>query len=401
MKQRRFFKALLMLAVAALPLVVMQGCGSSKSSSKSSTKGGKSSGKETASSKGRGGKNSKNSKNSKGGLLGKNSKGRGKNSKGRGKQEAGVVNGEIAVGGRKGWSQPTPYGMVLIPSGSFMMGQADEDIASTQSTFNKRVTISKFFMDDTEITNNEYRQFVSAMLTDSVSILGEEYIMTELYPDTTVWKKDFAYHNGDPMTEYYYSSPAFDTYPVVGVSWKAARYFCDWRSKLLNNYRSSEGEFAVPRFRLPSEAEWEWAARGGHASAKYPWGGPYVANTKGCLLANFKPHRGNYDADGFAYTAPANQFNANDFGLYNMAGNVAEWCLDAYADNSMVLTWDMNPNHDNADEPRKVVKGGSWKDVSYLLETGTRTYEDENAKKSYIGFRCAMDHLGRSSGKEF
>ncbi len=152
---------------------------------------------------------------------------------------------------------------------------------------------------------------------------------------------------------------------------------------------------------MPSEAEWEWAARGGKASAKYPWGNPYVANGKGCLLANFKPHRGNYDADGYAYTAPANQFNPNDYGLYNMAGNVSEWCLDAYADNSVAITWDLNTINDDKDEPRKVIRGGSWKDVAYYLETGTRSYEYENKKRSYIGFRCAMNHLGRSSGKEF
>ncbi len=365
MNHRLVKKAVLLLLIVT-PLLTMQSCGFF----------GKKGGKESA----------------KGGKGGKG---------GKGKADVGIVGGEIVALKRKGWTQPTPYGMVMIPSGSFMMGQADEDVATTNVSFNKRVTISKFYMDDTEITNHEYRQFINAMMTDSVSVLGEEFIMTKLYPDTTVWRKDFAYHNGDPMTEYYFSSPAFDEYPVVGVSWKAAKYFSDWRSKLLNDHRTSQGDFPMPKFRLPSEAEWEWAARGGKASAKYPWGNPYVANGKGCLLANFKPHRGNYDADGFAYTAPSNAFNANDFGLYNMAGNVAEWCEDAYADNAMPLTWDLNPVNNNADEPRKIIRGGSWKDVAFYLETGTRSYEYEDATKSYIGFRCAMDHLGRSSGKEF
>jgi gliding motility-associated lipoprotein GldK len=328
---------------------------------------------------------------------------KGKNSKRRSskKEDVGIVNGEIAATSRKGWKQTTPIGMVLIPAGSYMMGQADEDIASSAVGFNKRVTVVQFYMDDTEITNHEYRQFTNVMLTDSISVLGEEKVLSEYYPDTTVWSKDFTYHNGDPMTEYYFSSPAFDMYPVVGVSWVAARYFCDWRTKAYNDYRTSEGMYLSPRFRLPSEAEWEWAARGGKASAKYPWGNPYVANGKGCLLANFKPHRGNYDADGYAYTAPANQFNPNDYGLYNMAGNVAEWCLDAYSDNAVAITWDLNTMNDDKDEPRKVIRGGSWKDVAYYLETGTRSYEYETKKRSYIGFRCAMNHLGRSSGKEF
>ena len=200
------------------------------------------------------------------------------------------------------------------------------------------------------------------------------------------------------MLEYYYGHPAFDTYPVVGVSWKAAQHFCQWRTNLYNDYRSKEGMFNSPRFRLPSEAEWEWAARGGKQGAKYPWGNPYVANGKGCYLANFKPQRGNFDADGYPYTAPANAYNANGYNLYNMSGNVAEWCRDAFAENSNAIVWDMNPDNQNADEPRKVVRGGSWKDIAYYLESGTRTYEDENARRSYIGFRSVMDNLeGRTA----
>ena len=329
---------------------------------------------------------------------GKNSKGGSKGGKKGVKQEVGVRNGEIIATGRKDYKQDTPYGMVLIPSGSFMMGQADEDVAATQVNFNRRVTITSFYMDDTEITNHEYRQFVTALMTDSLSVLGEEEIMAKYHPDTTVWRKDFAYHNGDPMTEYYFSHPAFDTYPVVGVSWKAARYFSTWRSNLYNDYRSKEGKYSSPKFRLPTEAEWEWAARGGRASAKYPWGNPYVANGKGCFLGNFKPQRGNYDADGYPYTAPANSYNANDYGLYNMAGNVAEWTLDAFADNATVVNWDMNPMNDGPDEPRKITRGGSWKDVAYFLETGTRSWEYEDNKRAFIGFRCVVENLaGRAA----
>ncbi len=326
--------------------------------------------------------------------------GKGKGSSKKDKAEPGVNNGEVVATGRKGDKQTTPFGMVLVPSGSFMMGQADEDVAATQINLNRRVTISSFYMDDTEITNHEYRQFVNALMTDSLSVLGEEEIMSKFHPDTTVWKKDFTYHNGDPMLEYYFSHPAFDTYPVVGVSWKAARYFCEWRSNLYNDYRTKEKLFRSPKFRLPSEAEWEWAARGGRSSAKYPWGNPYVSNGLGCYLANFKPQRGNFDADGYPYTAPANQFNPNDYSLYNMAGNVAEWCLDAYAENATAIVWDMNPVNDNGDEPRKIVRGGSWKDISYFLETGTRSWENENQKRSYIGFRCVVDNIyGRTASK--
>lgn len=372
------FRKISLLLLVVTPVLFLDSC-SSGTSKTASSKGRNSKARGEQVAKGKSGKKSRSSK----------------------KEDIKMVNGEIAATSRKGWKQTTPLGMVLIPAGSYMMGQADEDIAATSVGFNKRVTVVQFYMDDTEITNNEYRQFTDVMLSDSVAVLGEEKVLSEYYPDTTVWSKDFTYHNGDPMTEYYFSSPAFDMYPVVGVSWVAARYFCDWRTKAYNDYRTSEGMYISPRFRLPSEAEWEWAARGGKASAKYPWGNPYVANVKGCLLANFKPHRGNYDADGYAYTAPANQFNPNDYGLYNMAGNVAEWCLDAYADNSVAITWDLNTMNDDKDEQRKVIRGGSWKDVAYYLETGTRSYEYENKKRSYIGFRCAMNHLGRSSGKEF
>jgi gliding motility-associated lipoprotein GldK len=281
-----------------------------------------------------------------------------------------------------------------------MMGQADEDVMSARISMNKRVTIVPFYMDDTEVTNHEYRQFMNSMITDSVSVLGEEFIMSSLYPDTSVWNKDFTYFNGDVMTENYYSSPAFDTYPVVGISWDAAVYFSKWRTKLLNDNRSQKNLFKSPRYRLPSEAEWEWAARGGKEGAKYPWGNPYVANGKGCFLANFKPLRGNYRADGYAYTAPSNAFNPNDYGLYNMAGNVAEWCQDAYAESYMPVTWDLNPVYNDENEPRKIIKGGSWKDVAYFLETGTRTYEFRSERRSYIGFRCVMDRLGSVPGRE-
>lgn len=312
----------------------------------------------------------------------------------------GIQDGQVNAGARKGGKQAAPVGMVLIPSGSFTMGQADEDVISARVTMNKRVTIVPFYMDDTEITNHEYRQFVNALLSDSISTLGEEFIMTSIYPDSTVWKKDFTYHNGDQMTEYYFSNPAFDDYPVVGVSWDAAQFFCKWRTKLFNDYRSENNLFQSPRFRLPSEAEWEWAARGGKEGAKYPWGNPYVANGKGCFLANFKPYRGNYRADGYPYTAPANAFNPNDYGLYNMAGNVSEWTQDAYSESYMPVTWDLNPVYNDDNEPRKIIKGGSWKDVAYFLETGTATYEYRQNTRSYIGFRCVMDRLGSTPGLE-
>lgn len=302
----------------------------------------------------------------------------------------------VGVPGREGWEMTVPYGMVSIPSGTFHMGQADEDVAATQINFNKQVTIGGFYMDDTEITNNEYRQFVNDLTEGSESDLPSGYTIDDLMPDTTVWVRDFTHHMGDPLMVYYWSHPAFDNYPVVGVDWEAAKYFSVWRTEHLNAWRADRGLFPMPNFRLPSEAEWEYGARGGRDMNKYPWGGPYIRNTKGCLLANFKPGRGNYYDDGHAYTSPAGFFFSNDYGLYDMSGNVAEWCEDAFDVSSYPLVWDLNPTYFDENEPRKVIRGGSWKDIAYFLETGTRTYEFKDSTRAAIGFRCAMTHIGRA-----
>ena len=170
-------------------------------------------------------------------------------------------------------------------------------------------------------------------------------------------------------------------------------------------YRASgkNGEVNSEEFRLPFETEWEYAARGGHDLAPYPWGGYYTRNAKGCLLANFKPGRGNYVEDGGQYTVKADAYFPNDFGLYNMAGNVSEWTETSYQEDAYNFVHDMNPNvtYDAKEEDpeafkRKVVRGGSWKDIAHFLQTGTRHYEYQDTTKSYVGFRCALTFLGRS-----
>jgi gliding motility-associated lipoprotein GldK len=308
--------------------------------------------------------------------------------------------------GREGWKQEVPFGMIVVPAGVFHMGQADEDIVNSKIAMNKQVTIGGFYMDETEITNNEYRQFIEEFKanpdsTEDGEILTEEEIMERFYPDTTVWMTDFTHHYGDPMVENYYAHPAYDNYPVVGVTYFAAEAFCGWRTKFLNEAREGQGKFPQPKFRLPSEAEWEYASRGGRDMSKYPWGGPYVRNAKGCALANFKPGRGNYYDDGFQYTNPVAAYFPNDYGLYDMAGNVAEWCKDAYNPAAVPLVWDLNPIYWDEREPRKVIRGGSWKDIAYYIETGTRTYEYQDSSRAFVGFRCVMTFLGRSSGMEF
>ncbi|HEY0897059.1 MAG TPA: SUMF1/EgtB/PvdO family nonheme iron enzyme, partial [Sphingobacteriaceae bacterium] len=155
-------------------------------------------------------------------------------------------------------------------------------------------------------------------------------------------------------------------------------------------------------YELPNEAQFEYAARGGRIGNDYPWGGPYIKNAKGCLMANFKPGRGNYIDDGGTFTVNVKSYFPNDFGLYNMAGNVAEWTSSAYDESASTFTHDLNPSFSyeaGAGDPevlkRKVVRGGSWKDIGYFLQNSTKTFEYQDTSKSYIGFRCVTPYPGR------
>ncbi|MDR0981729.1 MAG: SUMF1/EgtB/PvdO family nonheme iron enzyme [Culturomica sp.] len=399
----------------------------------------------------------------------------------------------------KKWFEPTPFGMVLIPTGSTIIGQNQEDITWSLSNPPKTVSIQAFYMDETEITNDEYRQFVNYVI-DSIrrqrlvdegfdeflmqdrqgNILepqrldwnrridlrrNEEYkdalatmeysgddkikageintrkliysyswfdfeqaaqndryydpekdeytggfvinakgekeaiksrssfIMKKavrIYPDTLCWLKDFTYTYNEPFVKNYFSHPGYDNYPVVGISWHQAQAFCNWRTQLY----SSSAKIQVQDWRLPSEAEWEYASRGGLIGQKYPWGGPYVPTKKGCYVANFKPKRGNYIADGGMITVEVGTYEPNGYGLYDMAGNVAEWTADSYDESAPFITGDLTPSYktipsetDNRILKRKIIRGGSWKDVAYFLQNGVRTYEYQDSSRSYIGFR--------------
>jgi len=369
-----------------------------------------------------------------------------------------------------------PPGMVYIPPGTFHMGPSDEDVNYAYTARNRQVSISGFWMDATEITNNEYRQFVywvrdsiaatmmgftkevdgrttvdwkkaegikygdkatiekidQLIVTPENRIFGRKeidpmkmlyhsetfdlkeaamkvnegksrsgFIKTKnvrIYPDTLVWVRDFSYSYNEPMTKRYFSHPAFGNYPVVGVNWNQATVFCEWRTQYLNANLEKQKKATESDFRLPTETEWEYASRGGRSQSMFPWGNYYLRNKKGCLLANFKPGRGNYPEDGAFYTARADAYWPNDFGLYCMAGNVAEWTSSVYYEGAYNFSHDMNPdiryNAKDSDPPRmkrKVIRGGSWKDVGYFLQTSTRTYEYQDTAKSYIGFRCVID----------
>lgn len=381
------------------------------------------------------------------------------------------------------WTESVPFGMVQIKQGSFLFGQNDQDITFGNGSPLKNVTVRSFYMDDAEISNSEYRQFVN-WVRDSIAhqILGHviedkygvEYIdwkkriawenaavseeledlfvpenrrlfrenawdvakfqysyqaynfdkaiisspvypepafnpanfltnvAINIYPDTLVWTKDISYSYNDPQTMLYFSHPAYYQYPVVGVSWNQAQAFCNWRTNYFRSFRKQRNLSLQQAFRLPTEVEWEYAARGGRIGSPYPWGGPSVRNNRGCLLANFKPGRGNYIDDGVTYTAKTYSFNPNDFGLYNMSGNVAEWTKTTFHESTSSFVSDLNPEYNASpveNDPqylrRRVVRGGSWKDIAYFLMNGSRSYEYQDSARSTIGFRCVMDATGR------
>lgn len=221
--------------------------------------------------------------------------------------------------------------------------------------------------------------------------------IVNVYPDTVMWLRDFQYAYNDPKMRMYFSHKGFANYPVVGVTWEQAQAFCHWRTQLFNSVSTVGGQ----DYRLPTEAEWEYAARGGKQLALYPWGGNYIRDNEGCYLANFKPMRGSYTDDTGATTVRVQSYKPNAFGLYDMAGNVAEWTSSAYSGSSNTLVADMNPNFQynaKVDDPdvlkQKVVKGGSWKDIAYYLQSGVRTYEYQYESRPYIGFRCVRSFNG-------
>ena len=305
-------------------------------------------------------------------------------------------NGEVTgVADRPYFEDIDLKGMVFVNQGNYIMGSGVQNVTFGRTPQPRKMQIGSFFMDETEITNNEYRQFVQAVC-DSIArrILGEngadgflieedqygeplepavlnyktkidyndpdtrqtlidggffmmdnlthrriidvsklnyeyyylDYVLAaekengvesraehrgtsfgvrpkglnnrdshvkreyiNIYPDTLCWTHDYAYSMNEDYTRSYFSSPAYDNYPVVGVSWRQARAFCAWRSTMLNNYLESINYTQLNDFRLPTESEWEFAARGGIQSQSYPWGGPYVRNPNGCFLANYEP----------------------------------------------------------------------------------------------------------------
>ena len=440
----------------------------------------------------------------------------------------------VGVGGGRSFKEPAPYGMTLIKRGFLNMGLDDNDSLWGKKTPRKDISVDGFWMDETEVTNSEYKQFVQ-WVCDSIlrtrladpSYGGDEtYMITEdkngdpvtphlnwrkplprkpnedeqrafeslyvtnpvtgeklldarqlnyryeiydyttaalrrnrlnpsernlntdvqvdpnqvvmiskdtayvdddgnihretinrplsgpwdflntyivnVYPDTTCWVNDFRNSDNEMYLRNYFSNPTYNDYPVVGVTWEQANAFCAWRTDYLLKGLGKEARY-VQRYRLPTEAEWEFAARGKDQN-EFPWNNEDVKNGNGCFYANFKPDRGNYTKDGNLITSKVGIYSPNSNGLYDMAGNVAEWTSTVYTEAGVDAMNDLNPElrYNAAKEDpyrlkKKSVRGGSWKDPESYIRSAWRTWEYQNQPRSYIGFRCVRSLASSSS----
>ena len=261
------------------------------------------------------------------------------------------------------------------------------------------VMISK----DTAYINDQgqiVRQTIERPLSSLYDFLNT-YIVN-VYPDTTCWVNDFANAQQEQYMRLYFSSPNCNDYRVVGVTWEQAEAFCAWRTEYLMKGLGAQARY-IQRYRLPTEIEWEYAARGREGNP-YPWQGDEAKNQDGCFYANFKPDRGNYTEDGNLITSKAGIYGANSNGLYDMAGNVAEWTNTVYTEAGVNAMADLNPelNYRAAKEDpymlkRKSVRGGSWKDPMSMIRSAWRSWEYQNQPRCYIGFRCVRSKATNSS----
>jgi gliding motility-associated lipoprotein GldJ len=292
------------------------------------------------------------------------------------------------------FGQETGPGLILVQGGTFMMGRVEQDVLYDWNNIPRRTTVSSFYMDETEVANVHYREYLYWIRR--VFELDYPQVYKQALPDTLVWRSKLAFN--EPYVELYLRHPAYQWYPVVGVSWKQAEDFCAWRTDRVNEFilireglldmnpnqaaddnfntdaylagqyeglvivdmpdldpnkdtrkvRMEDGIF-LPRYRLPTEAEWEFASLGliGNTYFEriterrvYPWNGHYVRNDHskylGSMMANFKRGRGDNMGvagrlnDNADITSPVYAYWPNDYGLYNMAGNVCEWVKDVY-----------------------------------------------------------------------
>lgn len=292
------------------------------------------------------------------------------------------------------------YDYVAAAQRKYRLNPEERNLNTDHAVSNEQVIISKdtaWIDDDGRIV----RQTITRPLSGPWDFLNT-YIVN-IYPDTTCWVNDFQNANNERYMKLYFSNPTYDDYPVVGVTWEQANAFCAWRTNFL---MKGLGGYAkqIQRYRLPSEVEWEYAARGKEGNP-FPWESTEVKSDKGCFYANFKPDRGNYTQDGSLITSKCGIFSANSNGLYDMAGNVAEWTSTVYTEAGVESMADINPelSYNAAKEDpyrlkKKSVRGGSWKDPESMIRSAWRSYEYQNQPRSFIGFRCVRTMVSDKTG---
>ena len=334
--------------------------------------------------------------------------------------------------------QITGPGLILIEGGTFTMGATEESPFYEWDNMPRKVTVSSFYMDQTEVSNLAYREYVFWLNR----VYGEDYptVVKNALPDTLVWRDRLAYN--EPLVQSYFRHPSYQDYPIVGVTWVQSNDYCNWRSDRVNenllieagildfdpdqknennfntdaylagqyeglvnegkedldpsgtgirNVRFEDG-LMLPKYRLPTEAEWEYAALGLIGNTlynrvverrEYPWNGESIRTDDrkyyGSFVANFKRGNGDYMGvagnlnDGASLPAPVGSYWPNDYGLYNMAGNVSEWVLDVYRPMSFQYVADYNPYRGNIYKNVKKDMDGSIAEKDSL---GRIQYED-------------------------
>lgn len=369
---------------------------------------------------------------------------------------------------RNGGFQKIPYleqetgpGLVLVEGGRFTMGRVEQEVHYDWDNIPRTVTVSSFYMDETEVTNFAYLEYLYWLSRVYSADYPEVY--QKALPDTLVWRSKLGYN--EPYVEYYLRHPAYRDYPVVGVNWLQANDYCAWRTDrvneiilireglfehypnqinednfnteayLLGQYESGkrvdgipdlnpnmeyrnvriEDGILLPKYRLPTEAEWEYAAYGliGNTIDElipdrklYPWNGHAVRNSNekyiGQILANFKRGRGDNMGvagklnDNADITAPVYAYWPNDYGLYNMAGNVSEWVMDVYRPLSLEDNDDFRPFRGNVYKTKVLDEDGLIMEKDSL---GHIIYRDVDPKldnlQSRRNYRQAdnIDHL--------
>ena len=321
-----------------------------------------------------------------------------------------------------GYEQETGPGLVFIEGGTFTMGRTEQDVLYEWNNIPRRVTVSSFYMDETEVANVDYREYLYWLSRVYVSF---PEVHQKALPDTLVWRDPLAYN--EPYVEYYFRHPSYNDYPVVGVTWLQANDFCAWRSDRVNemtminegilnpdpnqqdenNFNTEaylagqyeglvnqnlpsldpnkeerrvkmEDGMLLPKYRLPSEAEWEFAALAlmGNTYEEriyerrlYPWDGHNVRSgigrDQGRFMANFTRGKGDLMGvagnlnDNASVTAPVMSFWPNDYLLYCMAGNVNEWVYDVYRALSPKDVSAFNPLRGNVFQTRETDPDGN------------------------------------------